>query len=604
MFGMINLINVACTNNLFMKMKNSRWDRTNNSKIKARSNYTYEYSNYSAFVDKITRNKINEVVIVPTKNGVKYVSDEDVRGFSRLIMNDRLLERMEEHNVNISYDFQDQSVMAGLFNFIPFIFPLVLLYSIIQNRQNQTGGGGGGMMNPFGGGSNKFEFIENTNVKFKDVAGIDEAKNEIMELVEFLKSPQKFMDAGAVIPKGCLLSGPPGTGKTLMAKAIAGEAGVPFIACSASQFIELFVGIGASRIRELFKKARGSSPCIIFIDEIDAIGKSRGSSINTNGGNDEREQTLNQLLTEMDGFNENDGIIVLAATNREDVLDKALLRPGRFDRKITISLPSYEGRIKILKIHSEKKQVQDEGALIDLAKKTIGCSGAELMNIMNEASIFAARNDRRIIVKNDLEEAFDKITIGLPKEKFISHKTIRIVAYHEAGHAILGALLQNFDKVSKVSILPRGNSGGVTQFIPDEAMINNGMYSREYLSNKIIVGLGGRIAEELIFGEKETTTGAVNDIQVVTSIAKTMVEKYGFSKDLGLLDISDIKNVSDDTRKKIDNEVAKIITDSYETAKTLIEDRIDVLTLIADTLMKEETIDGDKIYELLELELN
>ena len=372
----------------------------------------YEYSNYTRFVDKVEHDKISDVIIVPSKHAVKYENNEGITGFSKLDMNEKLLNTLEEHNVNISYDFQDTTNMLGsIFNVLPLIFPFIILYSVFQNRQSQ----GGGMMNPFSG-NNKFEFIENTNVKFTDVAGIDEAKNEIMELVEFLKNPHKFTKAGAVIPKGCLLSGPPGTGKTLMAKAIAGEANVPFIACSASQFIELFVGIGASRIRELFKKARDSSPCIIFIDEIDAIGKSRGASIGSSGGNDEREQTLNQLLTEMDGFNENDGIIILAATNREDVLDNALLRPGRFDRKISISLPSYEGRLKILKIHSQKKQLEEELLLENLARKTIGCSGAELMNILNEASIYAARDDRVFISKKDLEDAFDKFCFAEYKD--------------------------------------------------------------------------------------------------------------------------------------------------------------------------------------------
>ena len=566
------------------------------------------YSNYTSFTDSVKNDKITDVLIVPSKYAVKYIDEEGIQGISKLTMNDRLLESMEEHNVNISYDFQDANNNTTLTNisaFLPLIFPLILLYSIFQTARQSTrnggGGGGGGMMNPFGNGAgNKFEFIQNTNVKFDDVAGIDGAKNEIMEIVEFLKNPQKFLDAGATIPKGCLLSGPPGTGKTLMAKAIAGEANVPFIACSASQFIELFVGIGASRIRELFNKARQNAPCIIFIDEIDAIGKARGNSLNTGGGNDEREQTLNQLLTEMDGFNNNNGVIVLAATNREDILDKALLRPGRFDRKISISLPSMEGRLKILNIHAKNKKIDSESSLELLAKKTIGCNGAELMNILNEASIYAARDGRSIIKVSDMDEAFDKITIGLPKGSFMSQDTKNIVAYHEAGHAILGALIQNFDRISKVSILPRGNTGGVTQFIPDEDLINNGMYTKDYLFNKIVVGLGGRIAEELEFGDKNITTGAVNDIQVVTSIAKTMIQKYGFSKNLGLRDIDNIDNVSNETKYLIDEEIAKIIDDAYIYGKQLMMKHKNELHTIAEELLDRETINGKEVYEILQ----
>ena len=564
----------------------------------------FQYSNYTTFTDKVKNNKITDVLILPTKHTIKYIDEEGVQGISRFYMNDRLLQSMEDHKVNISYDFQDTTNTIGsISSFIPFIFPLILLYSIFQSARQNTqigGGGGGGMMNPFGnGGGNKFEFIQNTNVKFEDVAGIDGAKNEVMEIVEFLKDPQKFLDAGATIPKGCLLSGPPGTGKTLMAKAIAGEANVPFIACSASQFIELFVGIGASRIRELFKKSRENAPCIIFIDEIDAIGKARGNTINAGGGNDEREQTLNQLLTEMDGFNNNNGVIVLAATNREDILDQALLRPGRFDRKISISLPSMEGRLKILKIHAKNKNIQSESSLEILAKKTIGCNGAELMNIMNEASIYAARESRSIINDSDINEAFDKITLGLPKGSILSPETKRIVAYHEAGHAILGALIYNFDKIAKVSILPRGNAGGVTQFIPDENLINNGMYTKDYLFNKIVVGLGGRIAEELEFGDKNITTGAVNDIQVVTSIAKTMIQKYGFSKNVGLRDIDDIDNVSNETKYLIDEEITKVIDEAYSHGKRLMTKHKKELHMIANELLDRETINGNEVYELL-----
>lgn len=551
------------------------------------------YIPYSNFTKEVKAGKIDRVLILPGRHELKFENTEGEYGLTKLDVDSKLLEMMTVQDVTIDYKYEDQ---PGIISYIWLLLLPLMIYSLFA-RQTINRGQGGNAFNPFG---DKFDVTEKTNICFDDVAGIDEAKNEIMEIVEFLRNPEKFKKAGAVIPKGCLVSGPPGTGKTLMAKAIAGEADVPLIACSASEFIELFVGIGASRIRDLFTKARKLSPCIIFIDEIDAIGKSRTNGMNIGGGgNDEREQTLNQLLTEMDGFGDNEGVIVIAATNREDVLDEALLRPGRFDRKINISLPNSEGRLKILKIHSKNKRLISTVNLTDLSKKTIGCSGADLMNIMNEASILAARDGRDGIMQMDLEEAFDKVSIGLKRPLITSDYMKRLVAYHEAGHALLGAMCDNFDKVSKVTILPRGGTGGVTQFIPDEDAMNNGIYSRDYLINRIIVGLGGRIAEEIVYGEDKVTTGAVNDIQVVTSMARTMVEKYGFSKQVGMQEINERQQRSISLQEEIDKEVSEIIGDAYTKGMNLLVINRTILDMLAERLIEEETVHGVDVYNLI-----
>ena len=393
-----------------------------------------------------------------------------------------------------------------------------------------------------------------------------------------------------------MLSGPPGTGKTLLAKAIAGEADVPFIACSASQFIELFVGLGASRIRGLFKQARENSPCIIFIDEIDAIAKQRGGAVTAGGGNDEREQTLNQLLTEMDGFEDNSGIILIGATNRPDVIDPALLRPGRFDRKVEVGLPSSQGREDILKVHSSNKLLDSSVSLATIAKVTVGCSGADLQNIMNEAAILAARDDRKCINQSDIDGAYEKITIGLAKKPFTSKDAKKLVAYHEAGHALTGCLVGNFDDIGKVTILPRGGTGGITQFVPDSDSIDLGMYTQEYLNNQLIVALGGRAAEEIVFGKDKITTGASSDLQRVTQIATQMVRSYGFSS-IGPYRIDD--NTSLSTLSKVDGEIQMIVNKSYNTARELIKDNKKLLDTIASELIKRETLDGSDIVALV-----
>merc|ERR1719148_194041 len=405
------------------------------------------------------------------------------------------------------------------------------------------GMGGMGGQNPmaFGKSKSQVQMIPDTGVTFDDVAGCDGAKLELVEVVDFLKQPEIYNANGCRIPRGVILDGPPGTGKTLLAKAVAGEAGVPFIAIAASEFVEMFVGVGASRVRDIFQQAKKNSPCIIFIDEIDAVGRQRGAGYA--GGNDEREQTINQILVEMDGFDGNPGIITIAATNRVDVLDQALLRPGRFDRKITVDLPDYKGRARILAVHSCGKPLEPDVDLDAIARRTPGFSGAQLENLMNEAAISAARRDATTVGWEDIDGAVDKIMVGLEKKGAAAAQVTKqkeLVAYHEAGHAIVGALMPEYDQVQKITIIPRSNgAGGLTFFAPSEGRLNSGMYSRQYLESQLATALGGRLAEELVFGEDGVTTGASNDIQQVANTAKKMVKEWGMSKEVGLLMIDD-----------------------------------------------------------------
>merc|ERR1719337_819595 len=413
-----------------------------------------------------------------------------------------------------------------------------------------------------------------TGVKFEDVAGIDEAKEELTEIVDFLKAPERFVKVGAKIPKGVLLTGPPGTGKTLMAKALAGESGVPFIQSSASEFIEMFVGVGASRVRDIFKQAKENSPCIVFIDEIDAIGRQRGSGMG--GGNDEREQTLNQILTEMDGFEGNSGVIVVAATNRGDVLDNALLRPGRFDRRVPVGLPDKDGRVEILKVHCRGKPLAEGVGLETIAARTTGFSGAQLQNLMNESAIYAARKGLEMITFTEIDEAIDRVTVGLTKRTGMSNKKRQeLVAYHEAGHALMGVMTPEYDPVAKITILPRSNgAGGFTLFVPSEERMDGGMYSLRYLKAQLAVALGGRVAEEIVFGEDEVTTGASGDLQQVRSIARRMVTQWGFAGDtLGFTAFESADGsgpagrqpVSEELSVKIDKEVSKLCDEAFKT---------------------------------------
>ena len=448
---------------------------------------------------------------------------------------------------------------------------------------------------------------EKTRVTFDDVAGVDEEKEELEEIVEFLKSPKKFTDMGARIPKGVLLVGQPGTGKTLLAKAVAGEAGVPFFIISGSDFVEMFVGVGASRVRDLFDQAKKNAPCIIFIDEIDAVGRQRGAGLG--GGHDEREQTLNQLLVEMDGFGSNEGVIVLAATNRPDVLDKALLRPGRFDRQIVVSAPDVKAREQILEVHSRKKKIADDVDLKTIAKNTAGFSGADLENVLNEAALLAARRDKKEITMAEIEDAMVKVTMGPEKKSRVrSEKENKLVAFHEAGHAVVSKFLPTQDTVHQISIVPRGMAGGYTMYKPDE---DKNFMSKTEMEETIISLLGGRVAEQLVLND--ISTGASNDIERASKIARDMVTRYGMSDKIGTItfgsgqeevflgrDLAQTKNFSEETAAKIDEEVKRIIDEAYNKAKTILSNNMDKLSKVAQVLLEKEKIDGDEFAAIFE----
>ncbi|ONK64140.1 uncharacterized protein A4U43_C07F22500 [Asparagus officinalis] len=488
----------------------------------------------------------------------------------------------------------------GLFNFIGnLLFPLLAfagLFLLFRRAQGGPGGGPGGLGGPmdFGRSKSKFQEVPETGVTFADVAGADQAKLELQEVVDFLKNPDKYTALGAKIPKGCLLVGPPGTGKTLLARAVAGEAGVPFFSCAASEFVELFVGVGASRVRDLFEKAKSKAPCIVFIDEIDAVGRQRGAGLG--GGNDEREQTINQLLTEMDGFSGNSGVIVLAATNRPDVLDAALLRPGRFDRQV----------------HSRGKALAKDVDFEKIARRTPGFTGADLQNLMNEAAILAARRDLKEISKDEISDALERIIAGPEKKNaVVSEEKKKLVAYHEAGHALVGALMPEYDPVAKISIIPRGQAGGLTFFAPSEERLESGLYSRSYLENQMAVALGGRVAEEVIFGTENVTTGASNDFMQVSRVARQMVERFGFSKKIGQVAIgssggnpflgqqmSSQKDYSMATADVVDAEVRELVETAYAKATQIITTHIDILHKLAQLLIEKETVDGEEFMSL------
>ncbi|TDU32817.1 membrane protease FtsH catalytic subunit [Panacagrimonas perspica] len=488
-------------------------------------------------------------------------------------------------------------------------FPILLLIAVwvYFMRQMQGGGAGRGAMS-FGKSRARMLNADQVKITFNDVAGVEEAKQEVGELVDFLKDPGKFQKLGGKIPRGVLMVGSPGTGKTLLAKAIAGEAGVPFFTISGSDFVEMFVGVGASRVRDMFEQAKKHAPCIIFIDEIDAVGRHRGAGLG--GGHDEREQTLNQLLVEMDGFEGNEGVIVIAATNRPDVLDPALLRPGRFDRQVVVPLPDVRGREQILKVHMRAVPLHDGVKPDIIARATPGFSGADLANLVNEAALFAARGNKRLVDHDDFERAKDKIMMGAERRSMVmSEDEKKLTAYHEAGHAIVGLSVPSHDPVYKVTIIPRGRALGVTMFLPEEDRYS---YTRERLNSQICSLFGGRLAEEIIFGIDKITTGASNDIERATNIARNMVTKYGMSEALGPLSygedngevflgksVTQTKNVSDDTANSIDREIRSVIDFNYERAKKVLEDKMDVLHAMAQALLKYETIDAEQLARLM-----
>jgi cell division protease FtsH len=496
-------------------------------------------------------------------------------------------------------------LMQILINWFP-LFVLIGLW-IFFMRQMQGGGAGRGAMS-FGKSRARLLSEDQVKVNFNDVAGCEEAKDEVQELVEFLRDPGKFQKLGGKIPRGVLMVGPPGTGKTLLARAIAGEAKVPFFTISGSDFVEMFVGVGASRVRDMFEQAKKHAPCIIFIDEIDAVGRHRGAGLG--GGHDEREQTLNQLLVEMDGFEGNEGVIVIAATNRPDVLDPALLRPGRFDRQVVVPLPDVRGREQILRVHLRKVPIAEDVKPSLIARGTPGFSGADLANLVNEAALFAARANKRLVDMDDLEKAKDKIMMGAERRSLVMNdEEKRLTAYHEAGHAIVGRMVPSHDPVYKVSIIPRGRALGVTMFLPEEDRYS---HSKEHLESQISSLFGGRIAEEIIFGREKVTTGASNDIKRATDLARAMVTKWGLSEKLGPLtyleeeeevflgrSVTQHKNVSDDTAHAIDEEIRAVIDRNYQRTRDILTDNIDKLHTMADALMKFETIDAEQIDDIM-----
>jgi cell division protease FtsH len=520
----------------------------------------------------------------------------------------QLIQKLKEYNIDFDAHPAEQknlfvTIASNLL--LPLIFIAGLVY-FFQNSEN-LGGGGGQSPLSLGKSTARFERRPDTGVNFSDIAGIDEAKAEFEEIVSFLKEPEKYTVVGAKIPKGILLVGPPGTGKTLLAKAIANEADVPFFSVAGSEFVEMFIGIGAARVRDLFQKAAENAPCIVFIDEIDAVGRERGAGVG--GGNDEREQTLNQLLTEMDGFKENKGVIVVGATNRVDILDSALLRPGRFDRQVDVNLPDRLGRISILKVHAKNKPLGEDVSLVQLANRTPGFSGADLANLLNEAAILATRYKKSTITKNEVNQAIDRIIGGIAGAPMEDSKNKKLIAYHEVGHAITGTVLKSHDEVEKITVTPRGSAKGLTWFTPDE---DQSLISRSALLARIIGTLGGRAAEQVIFGDPEVTTGASSDLQQVTNLARQMVTRFGMSN-IGPIALEDESNgqvflggtmnqdseYAESIADRIDDEVCKIINYCEEKALQIILDNRVIIDLIVERLLDIETMEGDEFRELL-----
>jgi len=564
---------------------------------------------YSDFIMEIQRDQVQSVIVDGlTISGVRYDGStfETIRP---MVEDPKLIDDLLEHQVKVQGKKpEQQSVWTQL---LVASFPILIIIAVFMFFMRQMQGGAGGKGGPMSFGKSKARLLgeDQISTTFADVAGIDEAKEDLQELVEFLRDPGRFQKLGGRIPRGVLLVGQPGTGKTLLAKAIAGEAKVPFFSISGSDFVEMFVGVGASRVRDMFEQAKKQAPCIIFIDEIDAVGRHRGAGLG--GGHDEREQTLNQLLVEMDGFEANDGVIVIAATNRPDVLDPALLRPGRFDRQVVVSLPDIRGREQILKVHMRKVPLDEDVDTSTIARGTPGFSGADLANLVNEAALCAARVNIRTVGMAQFEQAKDKIMMGAERKSMVmSEDEKRNTAYHEAGHAIVGRLMPEHDPVYKVSIIPRGRALGVTMFLPEEDRYS---HSRRFIISQICSLYGGRIAEEMTLGKDGVTTGAANDIQRATDIARNMVTKWGLSEKLGPLMYEaaeeeiflgrsvgqPTKAMSDETAKLIDQEVRSIIDSSYATAEKLLAENVDKLHMMADALMLYETIDASQIDEIM-----
>jgi cell division protease FtsH len=589
------------------------WQGAFTSQVDTGRNAANTRMTYGRFLEYLDSGRVNSVDLYEGgRTAIVEASDPELDNRVQRLRVDlpgntpELISRLRAKDVNFdSHPPRNDGAIWGLLGNL--IFPILLIGGLffLFRRSSNVPGGPGQAMN-FGKSRARFQMEAKTGVMFDDVAGIEEAKEELQEVVTFLKKPERFTAVGARIPKGVLLVGPPGTGKTLLAKAIAGEAGVPFFSISGSEFVEMFVGVGASRVRDLFKKAKENAPCIIFIDEIDAVGRQRGAGIG--GGNDEREQTLNQLLTEMDGFEGNTGIIIIAATNRPDVLDSALLRPGRFDRQVMVDAPDVKGRLEVLEVHSRNKKLSPEVSLDAIARRTPGFTGADLANLLNEAAILTARRRKEAITMLEIDDAVDRVVAGMEGTPLVDSKSKRLIAYHELGHAIVGTLVKAHDPVQKVTLIPRGQAQGLTWFTPSE---EQGLISRAQLTARITGALGGRAAEQVIFGDAEVTTGAGNDLQQVTGMARQMVTRFGMS-DLGPLslesqqgevflgrDLMTRSEYSEEISSRIDAQVRMIVEHCYEDACRLIQENRTVIDRLADLLIEKETIDGDEFRRIV-----
>ncbi|MDB9314859.1 ATP-dependent zinc metalloprotease FtsH3 [Spirulina sp. CS-785/01] len=564
---------------------------------------------YSRLIQEVQNEKIETIKMTADRSQALVTAQDGTQVLVNLPNDPELIDILSEHNVDIAV--QPPQDDGFWFRILSSLFvPALLLIGLFFLLRRASSGPGSQAMN-FGKSKARVQMEPQTQVTFGDVAGIEQAKLELTEVVDFLKNADRFTAIGAKIPKGVLLVGPPGTGKTLLAKAVAGEAGAPFFSISGSEFVEMFVGVGASRVRDLFEQAKNNAPCIVFIDEIDAVGRSRGAGLG--GGNDEREQTLNQLLTEMDGFEGNTGIIIIAATNRPDVLDSALLRPGRFDRQVVVDRPDYAGRLEILQVHARGKTLAKDVDLEKIARRTPGFTGADLANLLNESAILAARRNLTEISMDEINDAIDRVLAGPEKkDRVMSEKRKQLVAYHEAGHALVGALMPDYDPVQKISIIPRGQAGGLTWFTPSEDRMDSGLYSRAYLQNQMAVALGGRIAEEIIFGEEEVTTGASNDLQQVARVARQMITRFGMSDRLGPValgrqqgnvflgrEIASDRDFSEETAALIDEEVRQLVDSAYQRATQVMTENRHILDRLAEMLVEKETVDAEELQELL-----
>ena len=568
---------------------------------------------YGRFLEYLDANRVTSVDLYEGgRTAIVEAKDQDIENRVQRwrvdlpINSPELITKLKDKNISFdAHPMRNDGAIWGLLGNL--IFPILLITGLffLFRRSSNMPGGPGQAMN-FGKSKARFQMEAKTGVKFDDVAGIEEAKEELQEVVTFLKQPERFTAVGARIPKGVLLIGPPGTGKTLLAKAIAGEAGVPFFSISGSEFVEMFVGVGASRVRDLFKKAKDNAPCIIFIDEIDAVGRQRGAGIG--GGNDEREQTLNQLLTEMDGFEGNTGIIIIAATNRPDVLDSALLRPGRFDRQVTVDAPDIKGRLEVLQVHARNKKLDPSVSLEAIARRTPGFTGADLANLLNEAAILTARRRKEAITIREIDDAVDRVVAGMEGTPLVDSKSKRLIAYHEVGHALVGTLLKDHDPVQKVTLIPRGQAQGLTWFTPNE---EQGLISRSQLKARITGALGGRAAEEVVFGAAEVTTGAGGDLQQLSGMARQMVTRFGMS-DLGPLSLESQQgevflgrdwttrsDYSESIAARIDSQIREIVEQCYDNAKKIIRDNRTACDRLVDLLIEKDTIDGEEFRQIV-----